>query len=117
MFRKSKVFNSLGDGTMVLHMFPAQRQGLWQRFSSGTQDAFSLGRWCPTFSCHSIFAQVKAMSTKLDVDLNSVRNSVYDVSGKQVQINVIVTSNSNSWKVNDKAQMPLGRSKWNSHTR
>jgi hypothetical protein len=37
--------------------------------------------------------QVKAMSTRLDVDLSSVRNTVYDVNGKRVQINVIVTPN------------------------
>lgn len=36
--------------------------------------------------------QVKAMSTKLDADLTGVRNTVYDVNGKRVQINVIVTT-------------------------
>lgn len=35
--------------------------------------------------------QVKAMSIKLGADLSSVRNTVYDVNGKRVQINVIVT--------------------------
>jgi hypothetical protein len=35
--------------------------------------------------------QVKAMSAKLGVDLSNVRNTVYDVNGKRVQINVIVT--------------------------
>jgi hypothetical protein len=35
--------------------------------------------------------QVKAMSAKLDADLSGVRNTVYDVNGKRVQINVIVT--------------------------
>jgi len=37
--------------------------------------------------------QVKAMSTKLDVELSRVRNTVYDVNGKRVQINVMVTPN------------------------
>jgi hypothetical protein len=35
--------------------------------------------------------QVKAMSGKLGADLNSVRNTFYDVNGKRVQINVMVT--------------------------
>ena len=35
--------------------------------------------------------QVKAMSKKLGADLSSVRNTVYDVKGERVQINVIVT--------------------------
>lgn len=35
--------------------------------------------------------QVKAMSAKLGAALSSVRNIVYDVNGKRVQINVIVT--------------------------
>jgi hypothetical protein len=35
--------------------------------------------------------QVKAMSTKLGADLTGVRNTVYDVNGKRVQINVIIT--------------------------
>jgi len=35
--------------------------------------------------------QVKAMSRKLGADIGSVRNTVYDVKGKRVQINVIVT--------------------------
>lgn len=35
--------------------------------------------------------QVKNMSIKLDAELSSVRNIVYDVNGKRVQINVIVT--------------------------
>jgi hypothetical protein len=35
--------------------------------------------------------QVKAMSTKLGADLTGVRNTVYDVNGSRVQINVIIT--------------------------
>ncbi len=35
--------------------------------------------------------QVKALSEKLGADLRSVRNVVYDVGGKRVQINVLVT--------------------------
>jgi hypothetical protein len=35
--------------------------------------------------------QVKAMSSKLGAEFSSVRNIVYDVKGKRVQINVIVT--------------------------
>jgi hypothetical protein len=35
--------------------------------------------------------QVKTMSTKLGADLTGVRNTVYDVNGKRVQINVIIT--------------------------
>jgi hypothetical protein len=35
--------------------------------------------------------QVKAMSSKLGTELSSVRNIIYDVKGKRVQINVIVT--------------------------
>lgn len=34
--------------------------------------------------------QVKSMSGKLGADLSSVRNTVYNVNGKRVQINVIV---------------------------
>lgn len=40
--------------------------------------------------------KVKTMSSKLGTDLNSVRNTVYDVNGKRVQINVIVTPNPGS---------------------
>ena len=40
--------------------------------------------------------QVKAMSKKLGADLSSVRNTIYDVKGKRVQINVIVTPDSGS---------------------
>lgn len=40
--------------------------------------------------------QVKAMSKKLGADLSSVRNTVYDVKGKRVQINVIVTPDAGS---------------------
>jgi hypothetical protein len=36
--------------------------------------------------------QVKAMSTILGADLTGVRNTVYDVNGKRIQINVIVTT-------------------------
>ncbi len=36
--------------------------------------------------------QVKAMSATLGADLTGVRNTVYDVNGKRVQINVIVTT-------------------------
>ncbi len=35
--------------------------------------------------------QVKSMSSKLGADLSSVRNTSYNVNGKRVQINVIVT--------------------------
>lgn len=35
--------------------------------------------------------QVKTMSSKLGADLSSVRNTVYEVNGKRVQINVIAT--------------------------
>jgi len=41
-------------------------------------------------------AQVTSISHKLGVDLTSVRNTVYSVNGKRVQINVIVTLNSES---------------------
>jgi len=37
-------------------------------------------------------AQVDAMSRKLGAELTGVRNSVYDVNGKRVQINVIAAS-------------------------
>ncbi len=40
--------------------------------------------------------QVKAMSSKLGTELSSVRNIVYDVKGKRVQINVIVTPDNGS---------------------
>lgn len=36
--------------------------------------------------------QVKTMSGKLNADLRSVRNTVYDVNGRRVQINVIVAA-------------------------
>ena len=35
--------------------------------------------------------QVSAMSAKLGADLSSVRNTVYDVNGHRVQLNLIVT--------------------------
>lgn len=38
--------------------------------------------------------QVKAMSCKLGAHVSSVRNTVYDVKGKRVQLNVIVTPDS-----------------------
>ena len=38
--------------------------------------------------------QVQAMGKKLGADLSGVRNTVYDVEGKRVQINVIVTPDS-----------------------
>ncbi|MFW6333355.1 MAG: hypothetical protein ACOC23_08645 [Thermodesulfobacteriota bacterium] len=38
-------------------------------------------------------AQVASISQKLGADLASVRNTVYSVNGKRVQINVIVTVN------------------------
>jgi hypothetical protein len=39
-------------------------------------------------------AQVRAMSDRLGADLGGVRNTVYEVNGKRVQINVIVTPDS-----------------------
>ncbi|RJQ72299.1 MAG: hypothetical protein C4519_18605 [Desulfobacteraceae bacterium] len=36
--------------------------------------------------------QVKAMSSKIGADLSGVRNTIYDVNGKRVQINVIVAA-------------------------
>jgi hypothetical protein len=38
--------------------------------------------------------QVKAISIKLGANLSSVRNTIYDVIGKRVQINVIVARDS-----------------------
>lgn len=35
--------------------------------------------------------QVKSLSSKLGTSLSSVRNTLYDVNGKHVQVNVIVT--------------------------
>ena len=35
--------------------------------------------------------QVKPMSKKLAADISSVRNTVYEVNGKRVQLNVIIT--------------------------
>ena len=35
--------------------------------------------------------QVKAMSIRLGAELRSVRNTIYDVSGRRVQINILVT--------------------------
>lgn len=40
--------------------------------------------------------QVKYMGSKLDADLSAVRNTVYNVNGKRVQINVIVTPDKNN---------------------
>jgi hypothetical protein len=40
--------------------------------------------------------QVQSMSSKLNTELSSVRNTVYDIKGKRVQINVIVTSDNSS---------------------
>jgi hypothetical protein len=41
-------------------------------------------------------SQLTPMSNKLGVDLSSVRNTVYDVKGKRVQLNVIVTPDAGS---------------------
>jgi len=49
------------------------------------------GHWKVTSDFQVPVEQVKAMSTKLGADLSGVRNTVYDVEGKRVQINVIVT--------------------------
>jgi hypothetical protein len=40
--------------------------------------------------------QVQSMSSKLGTELSSVRNTVYDVNGKRVQINVIATPDNSS---------------------
>ncbi len=40
--------------------------------------------------------QVKAMSSKIGADLSGVRNTIYDVNGKRVQINVIIAPDSGS---------------------
>jgi hypothetical protein len=40
--------------------------------------------------------QVKSISGKLGADLSAVRNTVYNVNGKRVQINVIVTPDSSN---------------------
>lgn len=40
--------------------------------------------------------QVKAISSKLGTNLSGVRNTIYDVNGKRIQINVIVTPNPDS---------------------
>ena len=40
--------------------------------------------------------QVQSMSGKLGAELSSVRNTVYDVNGKRVQINVIATPDNSS---------------------
>lgn len=40
--------------------------------------------------------QVKAISSRLGTNLSGVRNTIYDVNGKRVQINVIVTPNPDS---------------------
>jgi len=40
--------------------------------------------------------QVKPMSENLGADLSSVRNTVYDVRGKRVQLNVLVAPNAES---------------------
>ena len=47
--------------------------------------------WTVTSDFQVPVEQVKAMSKKLGADLSSVRNTVYDVQGKRVQINVIIT--------------------------
>ena len=38
--------------------------------------------------------QVENIEDKLDVKLSSVRNTIYDVNGKKVQLNVIITPDS-----------------------
>ena len=50
--------------------------------------------WTVTSAFQVPLEQVQAMSKKLGADLSSVRNTVYDVQGKRVQINVIVTPDS-----------------------
>lgn len=40
--------------------------------------------------------QIRAMSIKLDAELSSVRNIIYDVNAKRVRINVIITSDTGS---------------------
>jgi hypothetical protein len=47
--------------------------------------------WNVTTDFEVPVVQVRAMSKELGVELGAVRNTIYDVNGKQVQINVIVT--------------------------
>ena len=48
--------------------------------------------WKVTSDVQVPAAQVKAMEMKLGADLTGVRNTIYDVKGKRVQINVLVTT-------------------------
>ncbi len=47
--------------------------------------------WTVTSDFQVPLEQVQVMSEKLGADLSNVRNTVYDVQGKRVRINVIVT--------------------------
>ena len=48
--------------------------------------------WKVIFDFHLPAEQVKEIGTKLGANLHGVRNTVYDVNGKRIQINVIVTT-------------------------
>jgi len=50
--------------------------------------------WTVTSDFRVPVEQVKKMSKKLGANLSNVRNTVYDVQGTRVQINVIVTPDS-----------------------
>ena len=52
--------------------------------------------WKVTSDFQAPVEQVKALTEKLGARLSSVRNTVYDVNGKRVQINVIVTPDAES---------------------
>jgi hypothetical protein len=52
--------------------------------------------WEVAFDFQVPVEQVKAMSEKLGADLTSVRNTAYDVNGKRVQVNAIITPDSGS---------------------
>ncbi len=49
------------------------------------------GHWIVTSDFLVPAEQVESMSGKLGAGLSSVRNTVYDVNGKRVQVNVIIT--------------------------
>ena len=55
--------------------------------------------WTVTSDFQVPVEQVKEMSRKLGANLSNVRNTVYDVQGKRVQINVIVNPDSGNAEI------------------
>jgi hypothetical protein len=84
--KKAYALSAIGIGLFLLSLFSYPAIG-------GESDLLPKmpGHWKVISDYHVPVEQVKTMSSKLGVNLSSVRNSVYEVNGKRLQINVIAT--------------------------